>query len=125
MHNRNNGIQKYEIKEKFMVLLWSTKTRKEIKASSSTQRHSRHQRLGPAPWRSLCGSGSSLNLWDASSTTVLGFQLPLQEIRVKDAGLILVTIYFFLLREYYFTNQGRFVHVYALNMFYSGNFILL
>lgn len=76
-----------------MVPPWPTKTRKEDKAPNSTQRHCRQQRLGPAPRRALWvragvhqgGFGSSLNLQDASSTTVLGFQLPLQEIRVRDA----------------------------------------
>lgn len=113
-----------------MVLPWPTKTRKESKVPNSTQRHSRQQRLGPAPQRALWvragvsqgGCGSSLNLRDASSTTVLGFQLPLQEMRVRDTWLILVTIYFSPLREYYITIQSHCVRV--LNMFYPGNCIL-
>lgn len=76
-----------------MVLPWPTKTRKEIKAPISAQRHFRRQRRGPAPRRAVCvragarpgGFGLPLNSRDASSTTVLGFQLPLQEIRGRDA----------------------------------------
>lgn len=88
MHSSNNGVQTYETEQQLMVLPWPTRTRKEIKAPISTQRHSR---AGVHPGR----FGSSLNSQDASSTTVLGFQLPLQEIRVRDAWLSLVTIYFF------------------------------
>lgn len=120
MHSSNNGVQKNETKQQLMVLPWPTKTRKEIKAPNSTQSHSRQQRLGPAPGKALWvragvrqgGCGSSLNLRDASSTTVLGFPLPLQEMRVRDAWLILVTIYFFPLREYYITIQSHCVCVF-------------
>lgn len=112
--------KKNETKQQLMVLPWPTKIRKESKAPNSTQRHSRQQRLGPAPQRALWvragvrqgGCGSSLNLRDASSTTVLGFPLPLQEMRVRDAWLILVTIYFFPLREYYITIQSHCVCVF-------------
>lgn len=35
MHSGNNGVQKYEIKQTFVVLPWSAKTRKERKTPSS------------------------------------------------------------------------------------------
>lgn len=94
----------------------STKPRKEMKTPSSTHRRFRFQRLGGAHWRSLWVRNESRRVWlicefrDASSTKVL----PAQEMRVKATWLFLVTIFFFLLREYCVKIQSCCMHVYVL-----------
>ena len=42
MHNSNDRVQKYEVRQQFMVLPWSTKSKKEIKASSSIHKLIEH-----------------------------------------------------------------------------------
>lgn len=85
---------------------------------------------GPPLWRSLWvgagisqeRSGPSVNPWDARSATVLGFWLPLQEIRVRASRLILVMIYFFSPWGILCQNLESFCV--CINIFYPGNLIL-
>lgn len=132
MYNHNNRRKKKcETKQQFIVPQWSTKTRKEIKAqvllsSTSAIRGSAVlfcRSLSVRGGMSQRGLGCSVKWWHSSSTIVLGFEIPLQEIRVKYAPLILVTIYFFLLRGCQKTRVAS-VCACVLNMFYFENFIL-
>lgn len=53
-------------------------------------------------------SGSSAEWWGARSATVLGHETARQEMKVKVACCILVTLEFVLQRGYYVQNEGSF-----------------